>query len=350
MFFKKIEIHNFRSIESLIIDNIKQVNLITGKNNCGKTSILEAIFLLVGMSNPQLAYNIHSFRDLALTDDEDFSYIFKNFDFSNNPSIKGQLDSQERFLTIKPIYPTFTQTLQKISEKRELSKEELVSNTSTGTENAIEGLELVFGVDDQENLSTEIKLRQSEIKLSGDYKEKISCSFINSNTIMDNLDRKLEAILVRKDLNTIINSLRKIEPNLLDIRLGARGMVYVDIGIDKLVPIKIRRILGILAAIPERKNGVLLIDEIENGLHYSTLSVLWKAILKSAVDNNVQLFITTHSYECIQAITEVYEDKTSYMDRISLFRIERNAKDQHKSFQYEADVLLAGIEKEFEVR
>jgi AAA15 family ATPase/GTPase len=358
MFFKHIAIHNFRGIESLKISNIKQVNLIVGKNNCGKTSILETIFLLTGMSNPQLAVNIHAFRDLLLTDDGDFSYLFKNCDFSTYPSITGQLDSQERSLEFKAIYPTFTEISKQISEKRELSKEEFISNASTTTEDTIKGLTLSFNINKKKKFQAEIKLKQGQIKLSPDYKERMSASFINPRTIMNDIDRRLDAILVRKDLGIIVNALKEIEPSLLDIRMGARGMVYADIGIDKLVPINImgdgiRRILAILAAISEKKNGILLIDEIENGLHYSTLSIIWKAILKTAFDNNVQLFITTHSYECIEAMTKIYqeyEELNLERDFISLFRIDRNNKGQHRAFQYETETLLAGIEKDFEVR
>ncbi|QTA81968.1 AAA family ATPase domain-containing protein [Desulfonema limicola] len=357
MFFKHIEIHNFRGIESLKINNIKQVNLITGKNNCGKTSVLEAVFLLTGMSNPQLTVNIHAFRDLLLTDDDNFSYLFKNFDFSQYPSITGQSSSQKRTLEIKAVYPTFTEISKQISEKRELSKEEFMSNASTNKKDSIEGLTLTFNINKKKNFQTEIKLKQGEIKLSRDYKEKLNASFINPKTIMNDLDQRLDAIVVKKDLGIIVNALKEIEPSLVDIRMGARGMVYADIGIDKLVPVNImgdgiRRILAILAAISERKDGILLIDEIENGLHFSTLFVLWKAVLKTAFDNNIQLFITTHSYECIEAITRIYKNNTLNLEKdfITLFRIEKNNKGQHRAFQYETDTLLAGIEKEFEVR
>lgn len=358
MFFTNIDIHNFRGIESLTISNIKQVNLITGKNNCGKTSILEAIFLLIGMSNPQLAVNIHAFRDLILTDDGDFSYLFNKFDFSKSPSITGRLDSQKRALKIKAIYPTFSEVSKQVSEKRELSKEELMSNASTTTGDSIDGLTLSFKINEKKEFQTEIKLKQGEIKLSRDYKEKLSASFISPKTIMNEMDRRLDAILVRKDLGIIINALKEIEPNLIDIRMGARGMVYADIGIDKLVPLNImgdgiRRILATLAAISERKNGILLIDEVENGLHYTTLSIFWKAILKTAADNNVQLFITTHSYECIEAMAKVHKESspdTLKDDFINLFRIDRDSEGQHQAFQYETDTLIAGIEKDFEVR
>jgi AAA15 family ATPase/GTPase len=357
MFFNQIDIRNFRGIESLTINNLKQVNLITGRNNCGKTSILEAVFLLTGMSNPQLAVNINSFRDLLLIDDEDFSYLFNNFDLLKNISISGLLDSQERRLEIKAGYPKFPEISKQISEQREeLIQEEFVSNVTTAAENNIEGLTFTFYIDNDKYFKSEIKLRQRKLVLSSDYKEKISANFLNPMSIMNHLDRRLDAILIRKDLDKIINALKEIEPNLLDIRMGARGMVYADVGMDKLVPINImgdgiRRILAILAAISEKKHGILLIDEVENGLHYTTLSVLWKSVFKAASDNHVQLFITTHSYECVQAITQTFQESLDIKkDFLCLFRIEKNTEGQHRAFQYDADTLVAGIEKEFEVR
>lgn len=66
MFFKHIEIHNFRGIESLKINNIKQVNLITGKNNCGKTSVLEAV--LNHNKIRQIIHNLFNAPDLLGTE------------------------------------------------------------------------------------------------------------------------------------------------------------------------------------------------------------------------------------------------------------------------------------------
>lgn len=273
---KYIEINNFRGIEALKIKNIKKINLIVGKNNCGKTSILEAIFLLRGISNPQLAVNIHGFRDLKLS--EDFFYFyhtFENFDFSRSPSITGKLGNQE----------------------------------------------------------IEIKLKK-RLRLPA-----------------TNTEPQLEA----QDLSVIINVLKEIEPNLIDIRMEATRMVYADVGMNKLIPLNllgngIKKILDILSAIFEKQNGILLIDEIENGLHYSSLSVLWKAIINRVLNSNLQLFITTHSYECIEAMTEIYKELNLKEDLISLFRIDKDSGGKHNAFQYEAETLLEGIEKKFELR
>lgn len=368
MTFQQISIKNFRAIESLEMDNIKQINLLTGENNCGKTSVLEAIFLLVGMSNPQLAVNVHNFRGLTLTDNKDFSYLFYGFDFARNPSMTGKLGFQQRTLAIKPIYPRSTGIVEQLPGRHEPTDNKPISSTIT-TEDVPDGLAFDFGVDGKP-FHAEVKIvpgnpanllgisigGQVNIQSASGYRESLRASFTNPATIMDGLYQRFEAVLVKKESGEIINALREIEPNLQDIRLGTGQMIYADItGIGRLVPIHIMgdgiiKILSILVAILETKDGILLIDEIENGLHYSALVPLWKAIFKMAKESNTQLFIATHSYECIDAMTDVYRESGVGEEFMSLFRIDRDDEGQHRAFQYKASTLLVGIEKEFEVR
>jgi AAA15 family ATPase/GTPase len=110
----------------------------------------------------------------------------------------------------------------------------------------------------------------------------------------------------------------------------------------------IRRILSILTVISNMQGGVLLIDEIENGLHYSTLQILWKAILKALDVCQAQLFATTHSNECIGALaaSDVIDNEP---ERIRLYRIERH-EDTHKAFEYPPEMISVGIDSNIEMR
>ena len=76
MIFKEVEINNFRGIKHLFLPNLKQVNLLVGKNNCGKSSVLDALFLLSGFSNPLLILRINQFRDY-----DSFAQEVKNYFF-----------------------------------------------------------------------------------------------------------------------------------------------------------------------------------------------------------------------------------------------------------------------------
>ena len=86
-------------------------------------------------------------------------------------------------------------------------------------------------------------------------------------------------------------------------------MIWVDVGLQELVPLSIlgagmthvARIFLVIASTP---GGVVLVDEIENGLHHSVLPDVWKVIAKAAEQFDVQVFATTHSFECIEAAHE----------------------------------------------
>ena len=90
MKYKKINIKGFRWIKNAEIDGLSRVNLFLGQNNCGKTSILEAIFLLSGYNNANYVLNIDLSRQLFHNDENDFSFIFFNLDYSNKLTLIGE--------------------------------------------------------------------------------------------------------------------------------------------------------------------------------------------------------------------------------------------------------------------
>ncbi|MDR0835057.1 MAG: AAA family ATPase, partial [Tannerella sp.] len=101
-----IKIENFRGFDSLEIEGLSKINLFVGKNNSGKTSILEALFLLLGMSNPTLPSNINRIRGLGSGTQLGFSkqlkYLFHNLIFANKPIFSSKFsDTSERRLELE---------------------------------------------------------------------------------------------------------------------------------------------------------------------------------------------------------------------------------------------------------
>jgi AAA15 family ATPase/GTPase len=354
MRYRSLIIENFRGIERLEVTDMKRVNLLVGRNNCGKTSVLESIFLLSGMSNPQLPVNIHLFRDLILTSDEDFSYMFRNLDFTVPIKISGTLDSRKRDVTIKPLYVDHDLQQSNKTVQKDIINQQDRLTASTSFVRLVEGININFKNNHGQQYQSKISLKEKEKSIIGNYKEELRCSFLNPQTIMFQMDKRMEGLLVQKKLQTVINILKGIEPKIEDIRMGAGGMIYVDVGAEKLFPVNImgdgmRRILAMMVALPDMKNGVLLIDEIENGLHYTSLSVAWKALFAASKEYKVQLIATTHSYECIEAFSKIYEGMEKEGDDIRLYRIDKEG-NKHKAYAYTPQTLKAGIEKDFEVR
>ena len=75
-----------------------------------------------------------------------------------------------------------------------------------------------------------------------------------------------------------------------------------------LVSSGINKFVSLLVMIRTFKEGVVLIDEIENGIYYETFPALWRILHKFAKRNRTQLFLSTHSLECIKGALDTMEE------------------------------------------
>lgn len=100
--FEKIEIERFRGIKSGKVEGLKQLNLFFGKNNCGKSSILDSIFLITGLSNPILPLNINFLRDYRRFDRQDVILDFYALD-ATMPIVLKAYNNELRELSISLI-------------------------------------------------------------------------------------------------------------------------------------------------------------------------------------------------------------------------------------------------------
>ncbi|HAJ58928.1 MAG TPA: ATPase, partial [Cyanobacteria bacterium UBA8543] len=153
----------------------------------------------------------------------------------------------------------------------------------------------------------------------------------------------------------VLQTLRLLEPRLQRLTLlvmEREPIIYGDIGMRELVPLPlmgegIGRLLSIILAIANAKGGTILIDEIENGLHYSVMTDVWQAIADAARRADVQIFATTHSLECIKAAHEAFEASEKYDFRYH--RLER-VNDDIRAVTYDQETLATSDEMNLEMR
>lgn len=141
-----------------------------------------------------------------------------------------------------------------------------------------------------------------------------------------NIDRNINATLwdnitLTDKENFVIDALKIIEPSLQKIAFveeskNERKAVIKLSESSKILPIGsmgdgINRILTIILALVNAENGYLLIDEFENGLHFSVQEKLWKIIYDLSSKLNVQVFSTTHSEDCIRGFQEIANEKST---------------------------------------
>ena len=137
------------------------------------------------------------------------------------------------------------------------------------------------------------------------------------------------------------------------MRLNDVGILEVDMGLSSLIPVNLlgggmANFLSVALAMLDSSDGIVLIDEIENGLHYSMLHKLWQAVFRWSQELNVQVFATTHSNECIRAFSTLV-DMTLFESQARLFRLERKDEDC-RAVEYSKRNLAESLESNWEVR
>jgi AAA15 family ATPase/GTPase len=105
--------------------------------------------------------------------------------------------------------------------------------------------------------------------------------------------------------------------------------------------------LGLALAVVCTKGGVLLVDEIDTGLHFTTMISMWKMISETAKNLNVQVFVTTHSRDCWESLAEVAEMEHFQNNEIMIHRIE---KGKSESVLFDPRQMAIAAEEGIEVR
>lgn len=360
--FKNIKIENFKGLKQLEIKDLKQFNLLVGKNESGKTSILEALFLLVNPNNPQLPYRINIFRELKRVDSKFFSILFFKENVNREIILRAELinPKETRELIITVIEKGEIVIVKDINKEIEDYKSYYEKEGYSEKISEITGLEILYNHFNRNGHKEEYNSKMirsgSEINFTSDkrYKEKWSGIYIYECNIFNNIVNGLNELQVKKQKNRVIKVLKKIEPSIENFEIGVNNVIYCDIGFKELVPINILgmgfiKILHILSCIINKKDGVVFIDEVENGLYYRSQEVLWDAIFETSQEFNVQIIATTHSIDCLRVYCKQYNKFLKGKDNLRLFRIEKE-NDYLDVISYDHKRLTSSINMGWEVR
>jgi len=351
---KNITFSNFRGLQKLTLSNLEQITLISGKNNAGKSSILEGIFLFIDHLSPESFRKICYFRGLPTTLDQSTLWdpIFYHLDSELPISISVDLDNTPNELR----YFRENNFVPADEDKRSSD----VWTPFISSTKSTYSLKFVFTADDytEEGLfainSSGMLLKTppaSEIKPLP-FVQYINALIITNDHAITEWFGKLE---LQGKKEQVINILKKLDPSISDIStiaLKGQTQLYAKMN-DKLMPLKLageglNKLLFIILAIIENPDSFILIDEIENGFHYSMYSSLWRVIAAAARENNCQIIATTHSYECIEGAIDGINE-VDMQDQFCLYRIEKN-RDRNKAFRYSGSMLRSAIDSSLEVR
>lgn len=300
---KNLEIQNLRGISHCLIDDLGQVNLFLGQNNCGKSTILESLFLLTGGAIPYNYQKINNLRSCSIRGGEDFILNFYGLRKEVPISIKSDVGDNSRILTISYSEKTLQQV--PIGEDVVQINDELPKNYSVSFKLVTENGKVVeTKMSNTASVPNTIKVKS----VKGEDLN-IPAFFISPAEPYDNVENYYSQAIENKQENTIESIVKLVDNSVCDLKF-ANGRIMVDVGFEKRIPVQLmgdgmKKVLSVVVNMSLVRDGVILIDEIDNGLHYSSMPILWKAIIEAAKENNVQVFATTHNIDSLRALDDV---------------------------------------------
>lgn len=350
---ESLYVKNFRCLDELTIDRLGDVNLLVGGNNSGKTTVLEAleVFALKGLkavlryiASSHDEYNREVADELDENDCVDIVEVLFNgrkFSDDENEFIAiGEHAESNNLLKIADTYYYTTHSTKSHDDGDEISikknivrKNELDSHKERSLKKAIR-----------------ISYKQDAAFLPKSISGFMNCNFIPSNTFLNfGLAEQLGGIAKDGELSKVIKILQIIHKDIEDIRTRtitiesknnllsdrisgfspqSQTKTIIDVKVTsdpRYFPLKsmgegVSRILQIALHAYDAKDGILLIDELENGLHYSIQEKVWEWLFELAKQYNMQIFATTHSKDVIENFNNVAQAREEEGILISLGR------------------------------
>lgn len=358
--FKSFRVKNYRCFKDLTVEPLERVNLISGKNNVGKSALLEALWLFHEYDNPQTAALVNGMRGLVNpVPGEQLWELFREFDTKNKIELSGvdgpdgnfSLNIEVDNLANMPLYPL-----------RGEQRAEAPFNVPGESRHPVErpDYRITFRhqyASRETAFSVTVGTAGNVISTEGTVTPKFRSFLISGEAwnIGEIMSEGLSALRINKRANEVTKLLQMLEPSLQSVEVAHRAgapAIYADIQLNRLLPISllgdgVNRLLRFALFFERGGDHAILIDEVENGFHYSVMTDVWKAIKASARKFNVQVFATTHSDECIRAAYNAFSDDGPFD-----FRFHRldNIDGDISSVTYDREALEFALENGWEVR
>ena len=327
-----LHVRNFRMLEDFTLEKLGRVNLLVGGNNSGKSTVLEAVRVYAGNGVIPLLQEIAASHNEVTSIEEASTYTnVSSLPFDAFFTGRNFLSSSRDFLEIG------------INEKRENSLKLLFGytsapeNVSIGEENFLtkeaysmldattqhKNHRIIFRVSHWGGLMTGYhdvtfigmnrKIPWADLYTPSLIK-RIPCAFVPTGLIHQNsLALDWEKMDLSPSEDTVLTALKIIDKSISGIKFETEAgnrVAKVRVGSGELIPLRsmgegVYRLLQLAMNACNAQGGFLLIDEFENGLHYSIQEKVWEMVFALAEELDIQVFATTHSRDCINSFAAV---------------------------------------------
>jgi AAA15 family ATPase/GTPase len=354
------------------VQRLSRVNLIVGKNNAGKSAFLEAVELYASNASWETIINLVDSRQETWTGTRQVNYrglsnnpirhlfhLHELPNFNDEGIVLGQISDDAKLHIKVAAYRTDLQADGSFSRVRV---------TNEKKEHSLETIELSLVSEEGDKVRQIVSLGHNGLESERRPSEfKYILQVVHTENMSNNEVAALWDLTSLTELESqVIDALKLIEPKVTGVSFVDNAdrqlrsfrtrndnripIVKID-GIKEPLPLKsmgdgMTRLFHIIVALVNAQNGILLVDEFENGLYWKVQPKVWDVVFQLADRLNVQIFATTHSRDCIRAFDEAWN---KHPQSGAFFRLDARPEGV-KITEYNAETLTDAIETDVEVR
>ena len=371
MRIQDLRIEDFRSIRRFEMKNLGRINLLVGANNSGKTTILEAISILMAHGNPSNLWSVLDRRRefIWFEFDEPAKFyevrdLFHGYDVELGKGFRLSADTDTGPVRmVADVDDDGSSRTPKGGRADTVVPEEFVPpwNLSLSWVNhGCQEFDLAISRSGLVSVGA-IHSAMRAVPNNGVPLQLVSSSALTP----DAAALFFSKVVLTPEEDLVIDALKVIEPSIermasavTDKPPAGRALLHPASLILKLEGTKSRvpigslgegvwRMLGLALNTVNSRDGILLVDDIDIGLHHTVMQDMWKFLYSAAKKYNVQVFATTHSRDCYESLAAICDDSDSEGGDITIQRIERG---REKAVAYSERLIIAAARRDIEVR
>ncbi len=337
--YKSLKITGYRRFPSFKLENFGRVNLLVGTNSSGKTSILDCLELLQSTNNPYVLSAILRRRgewDFPVEDNKypviNLEHLFYDRNFDVNITIESDEEKDTDVNRNNKVEISVEDKSRTILPEEDTEFPDMDGDLVVSISWSDVGKPLRFGISREGYMSgprTAFRPRPDS---------HAPVQFIQTNGMSSyDITRLFENIVLTDSEEHVIDALRIIEPSIdriAALSFGSRsfsrerpsGIFIKRTDTAQRIPIGsagdgMWRMLGLALAIAGARGGIVLIDEIDTGLHYSVMKKMWEMVSERSLALGTQVFATTHSRDCYESLASIVRSDSLHTG-VAIHRIE----------------------------
>jgi len=344
-----LNIEGFRCFETLAVDPLARVNLFVGKNNAGKTCLLDAVQILavpdrIGtlLSSPLRRGELTRATSESASPEPDLRHLFRHRQISDHAAfaLKGQTDGGDRRRVELYFSPDDLRGLQ----AHDLAARGVREYHRVPLIHAASGLQSLL-----------LTKSFAPLDWPPDDPRPAEPRFLRGSWAVDasaELTSLWENLVLQPEEALATSAMQIVDPSVERIAL-VQGAFHVKLkDAPDRIPLGglgegVQRLLALACYLASSQSQVLLIDDIDTGLHHSVFEKVWRLVVETAQRLDVQVFATTHSLDAVHALGLLCEQEPDFKPLVTVHRVEQGIDH---TVAYTSDELAVAAKHHLEVR